>query len=173
MIEWNEQLTNAEIEKEMLAGIDELIPYYNYVIGYNSRDLSAQVEEEDKEVAKVEFDKNMILLGLQGLKTYNTAIYAAICDKLSLDEVKARPYEEVLDRYRVLKSEEKRVAFTTFHQSFGYEEFIEGIKPKMDSDSTDAEYTVKDGVFKEFCERASKKTSSIGVNVGENARFGM
>ncbi|WP_423217852.1 AAA family ATPase [Streptococcus equinus] len=172
VVEWSEQLTNAEIEKEMLAGIDELIPYYNYVIGYNSSDLSAQVEEGDKEVAKVEFDKNMILFGPPGTgKTYNTAIYAvAICDKLSLDEVKARPYEEVLDRYRVLKSEEKRVAFTTFHQSFGYEEFIEGIKPKMDSDSTDIEYTVKDGVFKEFCERASKKTSSIGVNVGENAR---
>lgn len=172
VVEWSEQLTNAKVENEMLAGIDELIPYYNYVIGYNSRDLSAQVEEGDKEVAEVEFDKNMILFGPPGTgKTYNTAIYAvAICDKLSLDEVKARPYEEVLDRYRVLKSEEKRVAFTTFHQSFGYEEFIEGIKPKMDSDSTDIEYTVKDGVFKEFCERASKKTSSIGVNVGENAR---
>ncbi len=160
VIEWNEQLTNAEIEKEMLAGIDELIPYYNYVIGYNSRDLSAQVEEGDKEVAKVEFDKNMILYGPPGTgKTYSTVIYAvAICDKLNLDEVRAKPLEEVLDRYRVLKTEEKRVAFTTFHQSFGYEEFIEGIKPKMDSDSTDVEYTVKDGVFKEFCERASKKT---------------
>ena len=125
------------------------------------------------EMSETEFDKNIILYGPPGTgKTYNTAIYAvAICDKLSLDEVKSRPYEEVLDRYRVLKDEEKRVAFTTFHQSYGYEEFIEGIKPKMDSEALDVEYTIKDGVFKDFCDRASKKkTSSSGVNVGENAR---
>lgn len=125
------------------------------------------------EMSEMEFDKNIILYGPPGTgKTYNTAIYAvAICDKLSLDEVKSRPYEEVLDRYRVLKDEEKRVAFTTFHQSYGYEEFIEGIKPKMDSEALDVEYTIKDGVFKDFCDRASKKkTSSSGVNVGENAR---
>lgn len=125
------------------------------------------------EMSETEFDKNIILYGPPGTgKTYNTAIYAvAICDKLSLDEVKSRPYEEVLDRYRVLKDEEKRVAFTTFHHSYGYEEFIEGIKPKMDSEALDVEYTIKDGVFKDFCDRASKKkTSSSGVNVGENAR---
>lgn len=125
------------------------------------------------EMSETEFNKNIILYGPPGTgKTYNTAIYAvAICDKLSLDEVKSRPYEEVLDRYRVLKDEEKRVAFTTFHQSYGYEEFIDGIKPKMDSEALDVEYTIKDGVFKDFCDRASKKkTSSSGVNVGENAR---
>lgn len=127
----------------------------------------------DDEMNEAEFDKNIILYGPPGTgKTYNTAIYAvAICDKLSLDKVKEIPYEKVLDRYRVLKDEEKRVAFTTFHQSYGYEEFIEGIKPKMDSDSFDVEYTIKDGVFKDFCDRASKKKiSSSGVNVGENAR---
>lgn len=125
------------------------------------------------EMSETKFDKNIILYGPPGTgKTYNTAIYAvAICDKLSLDEVKARPYEEVLKRYRVLKNEEKRVAFTTFHQSYGYEEFIEGIKPKMDSDAFDVEYTIKDGVFKDFCDRASKKkTSSSSVNIDENAR---
>lgn len=103
-----------------------------------------------------EFDKNMILYGPPGTgKTYNTAIYAvAICDGRSLSEVEAMPYERVLERYKELKDKEKRVAFITFHQSYGYEEFIEGIKPKMDSGSNDIEYTIKDGVFKSFCDRA-------------------
>ena len=151
------------------------------------KDVAGLIEEKEEVAELIDFLKNpkkfqsmgaripkgVLLVGPPGTgKTYNTAIYAvAICDKLSLDEVKSRPYEEVLDRYRVLKDEEKRVAFTTFHQSYGYEEFIEGIKPKMDSEALDVEYTIKDGVFKDFCDRASKKkTSSSGVNVGENAR---
>lgn len=117
----------------------------------------------------VELNKNLILYGPPGTgKTYNTAIYAvAICDNLSLDDVKTMPYEEVLDRYRVLKDEEKRLAFTTFHQSYGYEEFIEGIKPKMDSDAIDVEYTIKDGVFKDFCNRASKKKTITSPTASE------
>lgn len=112
-----------------------------------------------------EFDKNMILYGPPGTgKTYNTAIYAvAICDGRSLSEVEAMPYEQVLERYKELKDKEKRVAFITFHQSYGYEEFIEGIKPKMDSGSNDIEYTIKDGVFKSFCDRACQKKAETDV----------
>lgn len=165
IVEYDDKSSNDEIEEEMLSGVNELIPYYEHVLNINN------IKESNVVTSK--FDKNIILYGPPGTgKTYNTAIYAvAICDKLSLDKVKEIPYEKVLDRYRVLKDEEKRVAFTTFHQSYGYEEFIEGIKPKMDSDSFDVEYTIKDGVFKDFCDRASKKKiSSSGVNVGENAR---
>lgn len=105
------------------------------------------------------FDKNLIFYGPPGTgKTYNTIIYSvAICDKKSLEEVEAMPYQKVLERYKELKEKEKRIAFTTFHQSYGYEEFIEGIKPKMNHDSNDVEYTIKDGVFKAFCERAGQK----------------
>lgn len=122
---------------------------------------------------KVKYDKNMILYGPPGTgKTYHTAIYAvAVCDEKSLTEVEAMPYENVLERYRELKDNEKRIAFTTFHQSYGYEEFIEGIKPKMDSGSKDIEYTIKDGVFKAFCDRAGqKKAETAGVKVRDGAR---
>lgn len=107
-------------------------------------------------MAREEFDKNLILYGPPGTgKTYNTAIYAvAICDDISLEEVREMPYEEVLERYNVLKNDEKRVAFTTFHQSYGYEEFIEGIKPVVDGESADVSYTIEAGVFKKFCEKA-------------------
>ena len=86
-------------------------------------------------------------------KTYYSAIYAvAICDNKSVEEVANDPHDEVLERYRELK-EEGRIAFTTFHQSYGYEEFIEGIKPKLNIDSDSIGYTIEDGVFKEFCKQ--------------------
>lgn len=101
----------------------------------------------------IEFDKNMILCGPPGTgKTYNTVIYAvAICEGKTYEEVKKQDYEEIMARYDALKNE-GRIAFTTFHQSYGYEEFIEGIKPVMDSEgSGDVKYTIEDGIFKRFC----------------------
>lgn len=109
----------------------------------------------------VEFAKNQILYGPPGTgKTYNTVLYAvAICDKKSVESLKEIPYKEVLDRYEMLKKE-GRVTFTTFHQSYGYEEFIEGIKPvinQQDEDSiSDLKYEYTSGVFKKFCEEAKK-----------------
>ena len=41
----------------------------------------------------------------------------------------------------------------TFHQSFSYEDFIEGIKPET-NDSLTVTYPVIDGVFKKICEKA-------------------
>jgi 5-methylcytosine-specific restriction protein B len=103
----------------------------------------------------IKFSHNTILYGPPGTgKTYNTVIYAvSICDGKSVDEL--TDYKTVMDRYKQLL-EEHRIAFTTFHQSYGYEEFIEGIKPNIDYDNekSDIEYKVTSGVFKAFCEEA-------------------
>lgn len=101
------------------------------------------------------FDKNMILYGPPGTgKTYSTAIYAvAICDGINIDKVRTMDYAEVMARYRDLTSA-GRIAFTTFHQSYGYEEFIEGIKPVVNEEETSLGYTIEPGVFKKFCEKA-------------------
>ena len=111
------------------------------------------LEKENGNVAQ--FDHNLILYGPPGTgKTYNAVIYAvSICEGKELDEVKKEPYSEVLSRYRELK-EDGRIAFTTFHQSYGYEEFIEGIKPRLNSENESLGYTIEDGVFKAFCKRA-------------------
>ena len=45
-------------------------------------------------------------------------------------------------------------AFVTFHQAFSYEDFIEGIKPVMNDDTDELKYEIKDGVFKQICNRA-------------------
>ncbi len=50
---------------------------------------------------------------------------------------------------------DKRIEFVTFHQSYGYEEFVEGIRPNLsDDDSGSIEYEIKAGIFKRICERA-------------------
>jgi 5-methylcytosine-specific restriction endonuclease McrBC GTP-binding regulatory subunit McrB len=53
------------------------------------------------------------------------------------------------------ETENIRYVFTTFHQSFSYEDFVEGIKPVMDSsvDST-LSYRIEPGVFKSIATRA-------------------
>ena len=101
------------------------------------------------------FDRNTILYGPPGTgKTYNSVIYAvAICDGKPVAEVKKEPYSNVLLRYNELR-DAGRIAFTTFHQSYGYEEFIEGIKPRLGVESDTLGYTIEDGVFKSFCGRA-------------------
>lgn len=132
-------------------------------IDYLDKELEERgVFQEMKETNK-EFDKNLILYGPPGTgKTYNSAIYAvAICDGKSVDEL--TDYDAVMARYNELKKA-GRIAFTTFHQSYGYEEFIEGIKPIIDENTQDVGYTIEPGVFKEFCQNAKSTVHTRNDN---------
>lgn len=132
-------------------------------IDYLDKELEERgVFQEMKETNK-EFDKNLILYGPPGTgKTYNSAIYAvAICDGKSVDEL--TDYDAVMARYNELKKA-GRIAFTTFHQSYGYEEFIEGIKPIIDENTQDVGYTIESGVFKEFCQNAKSTVHTRNDN---------
>lgn len=50
----------------------------------------------------------------------------------------------------------QRYVFTTFHQSYSYEDFIEGIKPIMIEGEVDGNvaYHIEDGIFKQLCKKA-------------------
>ena len=50
----------------------------------------------------------------------------------------------------------QRYSFVTFHQSYGYEEFVEGLRPVLDHDEGAGEvrYEIRNGVFKELCRKA-------------------
>lgn len=53
---------------------------------------------------------------------------------------------------------QQRYSFVTFHQSYGYEEFVEGLRPILKSEAEaeagDIQYEVRAGVFKELCRKA-------------------
>lgn len=123
---------------------------------------------------------NQILYGPPGTgKTYHTIDKALeiLGENLeSRDEKKAKFDEYVKNG---------QIVFTTFHQSYGYEEFVEGIKPMMNNEANSQElkYKIKDGVFKELCDNALNKERKINdlivnnkinnvwkVSLGEKAR---
>ena len=132
-------------------------------------------DTENQKMKKNEFELNTILYGPPGTgKTYRTAIYAvAIIDNKTLDEVKQMPYDKVMQRYNELR-EKGQIAFTTFHQSYGYEDFIEGIRPVLaeekesEESANDVQYALKPGVFLEFCRKASVPVLKNAANIGLN-----
>ena len=96
---------------------------------------------------------NTILYGPPGTgKTYATVRRCVeICDGEAppeVDHLRAR-YGELMD--------DGRIEFVTFHQSYGYEEFVEGLRPAADdAGGGSLRLTIKDGVLKRIAERARK-----------------
>lgn len=96
---------------------------------------------------------NQILYGSPGTgKTYHTIDKALeiLGENLENRDDKKAKFDEYVKNGQIV--------FTTFHQSYGYEEFVEGIKPIIDNDenSQEVKYDVKDGIFKELCDKSLK-----------------
>jgi hypothetical protein len=106
---------------------------------------------------------NTILYGPPGTgKTFNTISRAISIANPGYDfENKSR--KEVKQEYQRLFAE-KQIEFVTFHQSLGYEDFIEGIKPvKPNPDDTFVKYDIEDGIFKLICKNA-RYTPDVQTN---------
>lgn len=50
---------------------------------------------------------------------------------------------------------DERMVTVQFHQSYGYEDFVQGIRPETDPETGQLRYEVRDGVFKALCDRAA------------------
>lgn len=95
---------------------------------------------------------NMILQGAPGTgKTYNTAAIAL--KALGINDVDMTDHKAVMKRYDSLLGDQ--IFFTTFHQSLDYEDFVEGLKPHVQTDadgnSIGVTYEPEDGIFKRAC----------------------
>ena len=110
---------------------------------------------------------NTILYGPPGTgKTYNTIAEAVkIVDNKFYQEFwenrerLQRRFNELL-----IKDWEKlegQISFCTFHQSFSYEDFVEGIKPlKPENGDTMIKYGIEDGIFKKICRLADASNNA-------------
>lgn len=148
------------------------ILFYACVDSGNENDDSQYMDDEEEEEVKQEIrpGSNIILYGPPGTgKTYNVAAMAWLIFRgvdPTLENVRSLTDEQRVEAKtwydaELADHENGHIAFTTFHQSYGYEEFIEGIRPVI-SESNDLEvendigYALEDGVFKTFCNRASE-----------------
>ena len=108
--------------------------------------------------------KNVVLYGAPGTgKTYDVPELAVrLCDPSFMVAEPSR--EEIVSRYNQLKTE-KRIAFTTFHQSLDYEDWIEGLRPVVNENSQ-VTYEIESGIFKKLCEEAERpvvKDKQVGI----------
>ena len=128
--------------------VDRLTKEYNKITGMNET-IKSELKKKDS--------VNIILYGPPGTgKTYHSINYA-------VSIVENKPVEQICEEDRSLVKkrfeqyiEMEQIAFCTFHQSLGYEDFIEGIKPvEPSSEEEQLSYTVTDGIFKRMCVNAS------------------
>lgn len=112
---------------------------------------------ENENVKNIQMHKNTILFGPPGTgKTYNSIFYAlSIIENKDVSDIKKEQLEKIKDRFdNYIKA--GRIAFTSFHQSMSYEDFIEGIKPAAPKNEKDhIQYRTEDGIFKMLCTEAA------------------
>lgn len=157
------KITNSknyyDIEKYLLN------TYPGCNVGKKSKEFMEKfgIPQKKKDIDNTMNDKdktplNQILYGPPGTgKTYNTIIEAMkIIDKNCIEynsDNTVKNYETVRENFKKYKAL-GQIEFVTFHQSYSYEEFVEGIKP--DLTSGDLKYIREHGCFRRVCDAAKK-----------------
>lgn len=117
----------------------------------NETAITTRTEERNSNSSLPDFPLNQILYGPPGTgKTYSTIERAVEI----IDGVAVSSHAAAKTRFEALRKN-GQIEFVTFHQSFSYEEFIEGLRPILDEDGEgQARYEVRDGVLKTLALRA-------------------
>lgn len=130
-----------------------------YILNNEDIDEDGASIMNKQQLDQLKFPLNQILYGPPGTgKTYSVISKALeiIEGNASNDRSKFREYVE-----------SGQIKFVTFHQSYGYEEFVEGIKAKNDANGN-LQYEVEEGIFKAICQTAKKKNEIIVKTKGDN-----
>ena len=155
-----------EIKTKIKKGVIKEKTFYELSANANNGG-SDDVEQTwyDDVVLTWERRKNVVLYGAPGTgKTYDVPELAVrLCDPALMATIPSR--EEIVNRYNQLKTE-KRIAFTTFHQSLDYEDWIEGLRPVV-NENNQVTYEIESGIFKKLCEEAERpvvKDKQVGIS---------
>jgi 5-methylcytosine-specific restriction protein B len=133
---------NAEFEEEIL------VPYFGLDLISLDNDFQSTKLSVDTGMDTKKLSLNSILFGPPGTgKTFNTINYALsiLEPDLDVNGIERKTLKEKYDGY----CKAGRIHFVTFHQSFAYEDFVEGIKAEAENGSIS--YDVKNGVFRKIC----------------------
>lgn len=130
--------TNYSATEEQFKALENLI---------QQMELVNETEVAYQPILKEAIPHNQILFGPPGTgKTFQTLNYAlSIIEGRSLEELALEDRFELRRRYEEYL-QAGRIAFVSFHQSFSYEDFVEGIKPQTVNGNV--HYHIEDGVFK-------------------------
>ena len=137
--------------------------YRKFCKALDADNLNNNLQENSSNLNNMETNNlhpiNQILFGPPGTgKTYNTITEAVKIVDPEFYIANSSNREKLQERFNELlikewKNANEQIAFCTFHQSFSYEDFVEGIKPKS-TDDKQVYYDIEDGVFKNICRLA-------------------
>lgn len=124
----------------------------------NSEKINSMVDEKEENSIHIKkdfnFPLNTILYGPPGTgKTYNSVFYSVGIIEKNESIFKLKNDDKVFKKFKEYK-DKNLIKFITFHQSYGYEDFIEGIRPYLKEESKDLKYILHSGIFKDMCKRA-------------------
>jgi 5-methylcytosine-specific restriction protein B len=144
---------------------DDLLGKENHYLTDNFKDSKAEniIKSTNK------YPLNQILYGPPGTgKTYSTITKALNIIGL-LEEKDSYSKEEYEKAQNLFQNElGKRIEFVTMHQSFSYEDFVQGLKPRKSDDGNGISFDYKNGVFKEICCRAEESSLLIKRSSAED-----
>lgn len=146
-----------------LTNLDLSSAYEKLSTQVEEQDVDDDSESEEDESVSLNMPLNRILYGPPGTgKTYHTVQLAVdTADPGFKKLINNKSKDEIRKAYKIRYDElvkEQRIRFVTFHQSYGYEEFVEGLSAKTEGNQLT--YFEKDGVFKAICDDAKAYRSA-------------